>query len=81
MTVHFEPIGGILLVIACLVGAFVYKHSKDTFGTGKGDAASAVAAAAAVLAGLILIFGGANKTSEASPTETANTPGDCCMIG
>jgi hypothetical protein len=66
LTVHIDSVGGVLLVVACVVGYFVYKHTRLT-PTGKGDVVGAIACATAVLTALILVLGG-EQTDPQTPT-------------
>ncbi|WP_435217963.1 hypothetical protein [Streptomyces sp. bgisy034] len=64
MTVHIDPVGGVLLVVALVVGYFVYKHTQQA-PAGRGDVVGAIGCAAAVLTALVLILGGGRA---ATPT-------------
>lgn len=64
MTVHIDPVGGVLLVVALAVGYFVYKHTQQA-PAGEGDVVGAIGCAAAVLTALVLILGGGHP---AAPT-------------
>ncbi|MEU4038695.1 hypothetical protein [Streptomyces collinus] len=55
---NIDPLGGVLLVGACVVGYFVHKHTARQDTAGKGDIVGAIVAAASVLTALVLIFGG-----------------------
>ncbi|MFE4626955.1 hypothetical protein [Streptomyces mirabilis] len=68
MTVHIDSVGGALLVVACVVGYFVYKHTQLT-PTGKGDVVGAIVCATAVLTALILVLGG-DHTDPQTPSPT-----------
>ncbi|MFE4678208.1 hypothetical protein [Streptomyces sp. NPDC056723] len=57
MTVHIDPVGGVLLVVAFAVGYFVYKHTRQGL-VGKGDIVGAIVCATSVLTALVLILGG-----------------------
>ena len=57
LTVHIDPVGGALIVVACVVGYFVYKHTLQE-PLGKGDIVGAIVCGTSVLAALVLILGG-----------------------
>ncbi|NUK12724.1 hypothetical protein HRW18_33105 [Streptomyces lunaelactis] len=58
--------GEVILVIGCLVGYFVYKHSKNTPGTAsRGDVVGAIASAVAVITALVILFGGGSENRQA----------------
>ncbi|MFF3990570.1 hypothetical protein ACFY0B_39160 [Streptomyces sp. NPDC001797] len=72
MTVYIDPLGGVLLVGACVVGYFVHKYTARQEMTGKGDVVGAIVAATSVLTALVLIFGGDHTPP---PTATPNGNG------
>ncbi|MFI1839455.1 hypothetical protein [Streptomyces olivaceoviridis] len=74
MTVNFDPLGGILLVGACVVGYFVHKHSARQETAGKGDIVGAIVAATSVLTALVLIFGGDHTPPPSSAPTGSGTP-------
>lgn len=76
MTVHITDVGAAILVVACVVGYLVYRHSKTTPGsTSKGDLVGAITCGVAVLTALVLLFGGgANTPPPAAPGDAASSP-------
>ncbi|MFD7533787.1 hypothetical protein ACFV8E_40325 [Streptomyces sp. NPDC059849] len=63
MTVYFDPVGGVLLVVAFVVGYFVYKHTRQA-ATGKGDVVGAISCGVMVLTALVLILGGSQPAPQ-----------------
>ncbi|WP_406100623.1 hypothetical protein OG698_00090 [Streptomyces sp. NBC_01003] len=57
MTVHIDAVGGALMMVACVVGYFVYKHTRQG-PLGKGDIVGAIVCGTSVLTALVLILGG-----------------------
>ncbi len=75
MTVHITDVGAAILVVACIVGCLVYKHSKSTPGpTSKGDLVGAITCGVAVLTALLLLFGGGASTSPPAVPGDAASP-------
>ncbi|MEU9095933.1 hypothetical protein [Streptomyces sp. NPDC048428] len=76
MTVHITDVGAAILVVACVVGYLVYKHSKTTPGsTSKGDLVGAITCGVAVLTALVILFGGgADAQPPATPGDAASAP-------
>ncbi|MEW2498246.1 hypothetical protein AB0942_32630 [Streptomyces nodosus] len=74
MTVNIDPLGGVLLVAAYIVGHIVYKHSARQETAGKGDIVGAIVAATSVLTALVLIFGGDHALPPASTPTGSGTP-------
>ena len=74
MTVHIDPTGGVLLVVACFVGYFVYKHTTRQEAVGKGDIVGAIVAGTSVLTALMLILGGTHPTPPASAPDEPGAP-------
>jgi hypothetical protein len=81
LTVYIDPVGGVLLPVACTVGYFVYKHTRQA-PTSKGDVVGAIGCAAAVLTALVLIFGSSHTVpqtpvpaGDGTPTVSSPTPG------
>jgi hypothetical protein len=68
MTVHITDVGAAILVIACVVGCFVYKHTKATPGpASKGDIVGAITSGVAVLTALVLLVGGSSENVQQRP--------------
>ncbi|MFM9625057.1 hypothetical protein ACKI14_44955 [Streptomyces turgidiscabies] len=65
MTVHMDPVGGVLLMVAYIVGHLVYKHTR-TGPTSKGDVVGAIVCGTAVATVLLLVL--------SSGTPVAQTP-------
>lgn len=57
LTVHIDAVGGALMMVACVVGYFVYKHTRQG-PLGKGDIVGAIVCGTSVLTALVLILGG-----------------------
>lgn len=60
MTVHIEAWRIAVLVIGCVVGYFVFKHTVRVapgLSSGTGDPATAIAAAVGVISALVILFG------------------------
>ncbi|MFI6494341.1 hypothetical protein [Streptomyces sp. NPDC050564] len=68
MTVHIDPVGGVLLVVALAVGYFVHKHTQQA-PAGKGAIVGAIVCATSVLTALVLILGG-DHTEPPGPAPT-----------
>ncbi|MGW5129466.1 hypothetical protein ACWEQ7_36555 [Streptomyces sp. NPDC004069] len=74
MTVYIDPVGGVLLAVACIVGYFVYKHTRQA-PTSKGDVVGAIGCATMVLTALVLIFGGNHAVPQTpAPAGDGDTP-------
>ncbi|WP_406307194.1 hypothetical protein OHA61_39390 [Streptomyces sp. NBC_00885] len=73
MTVHIDPVGGALMVVACVVGYFVYKHTRQG-PLGKGDIVGAIVCSTAVLAALVLILGGDHSEASCPNRGGAESP-------
>jgi hypothetical protein len=82
LTVHIDPVGGLLLVVALAVGCFVYKHTRQAPAS-KGDVVGAIVCATSVLTALVLILGGDHQQPDtpapagggAPPASSSPTPG------
>jgi hypothetical protein len=74
LTVNIDPLGGVLLVGACVVGYFVHKHTTRQDSAGRGDIIGAIVAATSVLTALVLIFGGDHTPPPTSAPNGSGTP-------
>ncbi|GGX46602.1 hypothetical protein GCM10010353_71450 [Streptomyces chryseus] len=78
MTVQIGEVGAVILVIGCLVGYFVFKHSKNTPGpASRSDVVGAIGSAVAVITALVILFGGGSEHREAPapvPPQTVTVP-------
>uniref|UniRef100_A0AAU1M5P9 Uncharacterized protein n=2 Tax=Streptomyces sp. NBC_00148 TaxID=2903626 RepID=A0AAU1M5P9_9ACTN len=66
MTMHIDSVGGVLLMVACVVGYFVYKHTRPA-PAGKGDVVGAIVCGTAVLTALVLVLGGSQPVQAPAP--------------
>jgi hypothetical protein len=67
LTVHIDPVSGVLLLVALTVGYFVLKHTRQA-PAAKGDIVGAIVCATSVLTALLLIFsGGGQQPSTPTP--------------
>ncbi|WRZ96434.1 hypothetical protein OHB54_46660 (plasmid) [Streptomyces sp. NBC_01007] len=70
LTVHIDPVGAILLVVAYVVGHHVYKHTR-TGPTTKGDLVGAITCGTAVATVLLLVLSAGSPVPQ-SPSPTGN---------
>ncbi|MFM9625049.1 hypothetical protein ACKI14_44915 [Streptomyces turgidiscabies] len=70
MIVHIDPVGGLLLVVACVVGHLVYKHTR-TGPTSKGDVVGAIVCGTAVATVLLLVLSSGTPAAPA-PGQSGN---------
>lgn len=81
MDLHIPPVNGLIVLIGCLVGYAVFRHSKgsQSGAEAKGDPAAAIGVALAVATLLVLLFGsgvdlpegGSDPSGHPSPSATA----------
>ncbi|MEV0937626.1 hypothetical protein ACIBMX_10390 [Streptomyces phaeochromogenes] len=73
MTVHINPVGGVLLVVAYVVGHLVYKHTR-TGPTSKGDVVGAIGCGTAVATMLLLVLSGGTPVVQTPAPTGDGTP-------